>query len=196
MIVYPVVEIFTSVQGEGTHMGKGADFIRLAGCNLRCAWCDTRHSFDIDQAERLTAAEIILKADFNQPMTIITGGEPTLYDLGELVAALKARGKYVALETNGTNNVPPKWGIDWITVSPKPDSGYAVNCRADELKYVADEVLGIDSIKTDLVLPDRIYLQIESGKQVSKQKALDMVLGNPHLRLRIGLQMHKALDIE
>ena len=196
MIVYPVVEIFTSVQGEGTHMGKGADFIRLAGCNLRCAWCDTQHSFDIDQAERLTAAEIILKADFNQPMTIITGGEPTLYDLGELVAALKARGKYVALETNGTNNVPPEWGIDWITVSPKPGSGYAVNCRADELKYVADEVLGIDNVKTDLVMADRIYLQIESGKQVSKQKALDMVLGNPHLRLRIGLQMHKALDIE
>ena len=196
MIKYPIIEIFTSVQGEGTHMGKGADFIRLAGCNLRCAWCDTKHSFDTAIASYLTAEEIINGNAFTQPMTVITGGEPTLHDLSELVAALKACGKYVALETNGTRQVPAEWEIDWVTVSPKPDSAYSVNCRADELKYVVDEVFAIANIAQGLVPSDRIYLQIEGAAQYSRNKALAIVLNNPQLKLRIGLQMHKALAIE
>ena len=94
---YPVIEVFASVQGEGTFSGLGADFIRLAGCNLRCSWCDTAHSYDVTAATMLDVEEILAKWQFDQPIVVITGGEPTLYDLGPLVQALKARGNFVTL---------------------------------------------------------------------------------------------------
>ncbi|NCD09259.1 MAG: 7-carboxy-7-deazaguanine synthase QueE [Negativicutes bacterium] len=193
---YPIIEIFESVQGEGTFSGLGADFIRLAGCNLRCSWCDTQHSYDLASADLLDVEEILTKWHFDQPIVVITGGEPTLYDLGPLVKALKARGKFVTLETNGTNPVLDEWGIDWVTVSPKPDSNYVINCRANELKYVVDDDFKVDFIQPDRVPPRRIYLQVESGKAESAARAVCIVMENPKLQLRVGIQLHKVLNVE
>ena len=193
---YPVIEVFTSVQGEGTFSGLGADFIRLAGCNLRCSWCDTAHSYDVTAATMLDVEEILAKWQFGQPIVVITGGEPTLYDLGPLVQALKARGNFVTLETNGTNPVPAAWGIDWITVSPKPDSDYVINCSANELKYVVDNNFSVDVIQADRVLPRHIYLQVESCKPESAARAVRIVTENPKLQLRVGIQLHKVLNVE
>ena len=193
---YPVIEVFTSVQGEGTFSGLGADFIRLAGCNLRCSWCDTVHSYDVAAATMLDAEEILAKWQFGQPIVVITGGEPTLYDLGPLVQALKARGNFVTLETNGTNPVPAAWGIDWITVSPKPDSDYVINCCANELKYVVDDNFSVDDIQADRVPPRHIYLQVESCKPESAARAVRIVTENPKLQLRVGIQLHKVLNVE
>ena len=193
---YPVIEVFTSVQGEGTFSGLGADFIRLAGCNLRCSWCDTAHSYDVAAATMLDAEEILAKWQFGQPIVVITGGEPTLYDLGPLVQALKARGNFVTLETNGTNPVPAAWGIDWITVSPKPDSDYVINCCANELKYVVDDNFSVDDIQADRVPPRHIYLQVESCKPESAARAVRIVTENAKLQLRVGIQLHKVLNVE
>lgn len=193
---YPVIEVFESIQGEGTFLGLGASFIRLAGCNLRCPWCDTKHSFNIEAAQQLDVESILNACSFSQPIVVITGGEPTLYNLEPLVSALKARGKYVTLETNGTNPVPDEWKIDWITVSPKPGSNYAINCRADELKYVVDENFSVDKIALDKVPIRRVYLQIESGKAESAAKAYKIVVKNPNLHLRVGIQLHKVLGVE
>ena len=193
---YPVIEVFTSVQGEGTFSGLGADFIRLAGCNLRCSWCDTAHSYDLAAAKMLETGEILDKWQFDQPIVVITGGEPTLYDLGPLVQALKARGKFVTLETNGTNNVPAAWGIDWVTVSPKPDSDYVINCCANELKYVVDDNFSVDDIQADRVALRHIYLQVESCKPESAARAVRIVTENPKLQLRVGIQLHKVLNVE
>ena len=193
---YPVIEVFTSVQGEGTFSGLGADFIRLAGCNLRCSWCDTAHSYDVAAATMLDVEEILAKWQFGQPIVVITGGEPTLYDLGPLVQALKARGNFVTLETNGTNPVPAAWGIDWITVSPKPDSDYVINCCANELKYVVDDNFSVDDIQADRVPPRHIYLQVESCKPESAARAVRIVTENAKLQLRVGIQLHKVLNVE
>ena len=193
---YPVIEVFTSVQGEGTFSGLGADFIRLAGCNLCCSWCDTAHSYDVAAATMLDAEEILAKWQFDQPIVVITGGEPTLYDLGPLVQSLKARGKFVTLETNGTNPVPAAWGIDWITVSPKPDSDYVINCCANELKYVVDDNFSVDVIQADRVPLRNIYLQVESCKPESAARAVRIVTENPKLQLRVGIQLHKVLNVE
>lgn len=195
-MLYPVIEVFASVQGEGTFSGLGADFIRLAGCNLRCSWCDTTNSYDMASAQMLDVEEIINRWRFDQPIVVITGGEPTLHDLGPLVQALKARGKFVALETNGTNPVPAAWGIDWVTVSPKPDSNYVINCRANELKYVVDDNFSVDVIQVDKVLPRHIYLQVESCKPESAARAVGIVTENPKLQLRVGIQLHKVLNVE
>lgn len=193
---YPVIEVFASVQGEGTFSGLGADFIRLAGCNLRCSWCDTVHSYDVSAAAMLDPEELLARWRFDQPIVVITGGEPTLYDLGPLVQALKERGKYVTLETNGTNPVPADWGIDWVTVSPKPDSNYVINCSANELKYVVDDNFSVDVIQSDKVPPRHIYLQVESCKLESAARAVRIVTENPKLQLRVGIQLHKVLNVE
>lgn len=193
---YPIVEVFESIQGEGAFLGLGASFIRLAGCNLRCSWCDTKHSFDVQAASLLSVDAILGTWRFTQPLVVITGGEPTLHDLGPLVRALKKLGKYVTLETNGTNPVPDEWGIDWVTVSPKPGSNYAINCRADELKYVVDDDFEIGVIQTERVPLRHIYLQVESGRPESAARAFTLVTMNPDLQLRVGVQLHKILHVE
>lgn len=193
---YPIIEVFESIQGEGTFLGLGASFIRLAGCNLRCPWCDTKHSFDVQEASLLSVDAILGTWRFAQPLVVITGGEPTLHDLGPLVRELKKLGKFVTLETNGTNPVPNEWGIDWVTVSPKPGSNYAINCRADELKYVVDDDFEIGVIQTERVPLQRIYLQVESGRPESASRAFTLVTMNPDLHLRVGVQLHKVLHVE
>lgn len=194
-IQYPIIEVFTSIQGEGFHMGKGATFLRVAGCNLRCSWCDTSYSFDLSKARWMSAQEIVDEIQMPHQRIVITGGEPTLYDLGPLVQELHKRGKYVAIETNGTNPIPVEWEIDWITVSPKPGSGFALACHADELKYVVDDEFSIDSI-TDRDMPEgRIFLQVESGRPESAQKGYDLINRYPERRLRMGIQLHKVLNV-
>ena len=194
-IRYPIIEIFTSIQGEGFHMGKGATFIRVAGCNLRCSWCDTSYSFDISKARWRSVREIVDEIQTEHRHIVITGGEPTLYDLGPLVQELHRMGKYVAIETNGTHPIPVEWDIDWITVSPKPSSGFALSCHADELKYVVDDEFSIEAI-TDRAMPEgRIFLQVESGRPESARKGYDLINRYPERRLRMGIQLHKVLNV-
>lgn len=193
--LYPIIEIFTSIQGEGFHMGKGTTFIRLAGCNLRCPWCDTKNSFDLSNSRWMSAQEIIQKTPMPHHHVVITGGEPTLYNLEPLVNELHKLEKYVAIETNGTNPIPPEWEIDWITASPKPGSGYALNCNPDELKYVVDDDFSIDVIASNRVPEGRIYLQVESCRGESAQRAYEIINQYPDLGLRLGIQLHKVINV-
>ncbi|MEN6565814.1 MAG: 7-carboxy-7-deazaguanine synthase QueE [Veillonellales bacterium] len=192
---YPVIEVFESIQGEGAHMGLGADFIRLAGCNLRCPWCDTSQAFNVENVRTYIAEELLQAYPFNQPMVVITGGEPTLHDLGPLVAGLHRRGKYVAIETNGTRDVPEEWQVDWVTVSPKPPE-YAIHCRADELKYIVDDGFELRHIQRDKAADGKIFLQVESCRPESAVKAYAMIIKNPRLHLRLGIQLHKIVGVE
>lgn len=189
---YPVIEHFYSLQGEGVYLGTPAHFIRLAGCNLRCSWCDTQESWQEDAAQWLSVDSLV--DDIRCERVILTGGEPSLHDLGPLVKTLKERGHAVAIETNGTRSLPTEWQIDWVSASPKPDSHYALNCQADELKYVVDDKLTLEDIQWDAVPKGRIFLQIEGGKSQSAQKAMDWVLSHPEKNIRLGIQLHKLLD--
>ena len=194
-VLYPIIEMFSSIQGEGFHIGKGTTFIRVAGCNLRCSWCDTQDSFELSKAQWLSAEEIVDQAQIPHQHVVITGGEPTLYDLGPLVRELHKLCKYVAIETNGTNPIPVEWGIDWITASPKPGSQFALCCQADELKYVVDDEFSIDCI-TEQDLPEgRVFLQVESGRLESAQKGYDLLQRFPERGLRLGIQLHKVLNV-
>jgi len=188
---YPVIESFYSLQGEGAYLGTPAYFIRFGGCNLRCEWCDTKESWQ--EGIPLVEMEEILK-EIPCRRVILTGGEPTLQDLGPLIGALKSRGHEVAIETNGSREIPADWQLDWVAVSPKPESGYRIACRADELKYVVDERLALEDIAFEEVPEGRIYLQIEGGKEASARKAMDWVLENPRLNIRLGIQLHKLLN--
>ena len=112
--MYKVNDIFSSLQGEGHHTGRAATFVRFAGCNLRCPFCDT----DFTHYREMSAEEIVESVkQYTTRFVVLTGGEPSLQVDDTLVAALHEAGFYIAVETNGTRLLPE--GIDWVTVSPK-----------------------------------------------------------------------------
>ena len=134
--MYDLVEIFESLQGEGRNTGRPCIFIRFAGCNLKCPWCDT------DVAKRFSAsAEDILRElrSFKAKSVILTGGEPTLVkEMPELIAALREKGYWIAVETNGT--VAADWlsFVDYVACSPKRGAPLELT-SADEVRVVAED---------------------------------------------------------
>lgn len=194
-ISLPIVEIFTSVQGEGAHMGRFVTFVRLAGCNLACPWCDTKESWNVNNVGRMTIPAIVHSVTTYQ--VVITGGEPTIHeDLANLVHALKKAGHYVSIETNGTNPVPRE--IDWVTVSPKEQNGFKIHplLHVDELKYVVDDHFRLEVIPETIraQYSGLIWLQPEGGQmQTSWQRCIKMAEQDE--RLRVGCQLHKLMEV-
>ena len=133
---YDIVEIFESLQGEGRNAGRPCVFVRFAGCNLSCPWCDTDFSRRFSQSLDELVAEV---SGFRARSIILTGGEPTDREgMPELVAALKERGFWIAVETNGTNDAEWLRFVDYVACSPKaefPDS--LALSEADEVRVVA-----------------------------------------------------------
>jgi 7-carboxy-7-deazaguanine synthase len=120
-----VMEIYRSVQGEGTLMGVPTTFVRFFACNLRCTWCDTKYSWSVKQGgtwEVLEPDEIVRQVtDLGASHVVLTGGEPTLQrELPTLARLLKKAGQHITVETNATifpqNAVPL---IDLWSLSPK-----------------------------------------------------------------------------
>jgi 7-carboxy-7-deazaguanine synthase len=129
---FPVVEIFgPTIQGEGPDAGRPAYFVRFGGCDYRCTWCDSMYAVDPRlvraEARRLTCGDIaaeLATLDSGPEMAVLTGGNPALFELGDLVATLRARGMDVSVETQGS--VWRDWlaTVDRLVVSPKgPSSG-------------------------------------------------------------------------
>ena len=134
--MYDIVEIFESLQGEGRNTGRPCVFIRFAGCNLKCPWCDT------DIAKKFSASLADMRKELKQykaKSVILTGGEPTLVkEMPELVAALKKEGYWIGVETNGT--VAADWlgFVDYVACSPKRGAPLALSA-ADEVRIVAED---------------------------------------------------------
>ncbi|MBR1450011.1 MAG: radical SAM protein, partial [Prevotella sp.] len=131
--MFRVNDIFYSLQGEGRNTGRAAVFIRFAGCNLRCPFCDT----DFDAYREMTDADILSAiAAYPSRFVVLTGGEPTLQVDEAFVDLLHSRGYEVAMESNGTRPAPRN--LDWLTVSPK---------RSDERKLISDKWRQPDELK-------------------------------------------------
>jgi len=114
-----IAEVFSSVQGEGRWIGVPSVFVRVSGCNLRCAWCDTPYaSWNPEGPMRSLdelAAEVLATATDH---VVITGGEPLLFDaVGDLAARLQAAGRIITFETAGT--VYREWPCHLMSISPK-----------------------------------------------------------------------------
>ena len=187
---YPIIEIFDSVQGEGLNIGRPATFIRFSGCNLRCPWCDTKYAWE--EGKVLHIPEIITKINYS--FVVLTGGEPTLYDLSPLIQAIRDnRPSYISIETNGTNAVSQ--GIDWVVCSPKPGAEYAIKCKPNELKYVVDSTFSISSISEIYREKIPIWLQPNS-ENLDKNIAICFDLVMNHDFLRLGVQLHKIYNVK
>jgi organic radical activating enzyme len=133
----PVMEYFYTIQGEGVFAGQAAYFIRLAGCDVGCVWCDVKESWHVDTHQWIDIHELVKTASsYPSRMVVITGGEPLMYDLTNLTASLKKAGFRTHLETSGAYALSGEW--DWICVSPKKFKAPLdeVVKKADELKVI------------------------------------------------------------
>ena len=104
-----VTEIFHSIQGESTQIGRRCSFVRLTGCNLRCVWCDTSYAFE--GGKEMSVAEIVREVEAHAaPLVLVTGGEPLAQSrVGDLMRALADKGMEVMIETGGSLDIS---GID------------------------------------------------------------------------------------
>lgn len=195
-----ISEMFGSVQGEGNFLGVPATFIRFVGCNLKCSFCDTKKTWEgKPESIDMSIEEVVTKAiSLNNTLIVITGGEPCLQPhLQELIDQLRIRNFHVTIETNGTQPTP---SADWITCSPKEDADYNINmlCRPNELKYVVtpefDAAKAIPEGIRELYA-GRIWLQPE-GSQMHEMWKKCYSLATEDPRLRVGVQLHKLMEVE
>ena len=196
--IFPIVEIFHSVQGEGHHTGTSSIFIRFGRCNLRCPWCDT----EFDEWEDMTLGQVIDEVSkFDCDRIILTGGEPALQDLPTLCGALGTLGYHISIETNGTVAIPDGI-VDWICVSPKDQEYPEVPIRqreGDELKvvYTGQDLSMYNSLRNGF---DHLYLQpcYDESKSVewnglNFHKTFELVRSRSEWRR--SLQTHKWMCV-
>jgi len=194
----PLMETFYSIQGEGYHQGKAAYFIRLAGCDVGCTWCDVKESWATDPYPKIKSNKLAEKAAlYGSGITIVTGGEPLLYDLNDLTFYLSERGVSSHLETSGTHPLTGNW--NWICFSPKKFKAPLPEFfnMADELKIIIVNNSDFEWAKgfADKVRPDcKKYVQPEwSRSNKVLPKIVDFVKQNPEWE--VSLQIHKYLNV-
>jgi organic radical activating enzyme len=197
-VEYPLMEDFYTIQGEGYHSGKAAYFIRLAGCDVGCVWCDVKESWHVEQHPKTDLSTLVKRVeDSRAKNAVITGGEPAMYDLKPLTEALKAKGISCSLETSGAYPLTGSW--DWICVSPKKfkEPLKEVVQQADELKVIVYNKSDFDWAEKNAVNVNshcRLYLQPEySVFQKMIPDIVDYVKSNP--KWKISLQIHKVMNI-
>ncbi|AOL15844.1 radical SAM protein [Sulfolobus sp. A20] len=207
---YRVIEIFTSIQGEGEVIGRPSNFIRLATCNLRCVWCDTKYSWSVGTL--MDIDEIVARLDNRIKLTTITGGEPLLQNLEPLAEVLKGRlGHKIVIETNGTIKPSEKLRklVDVFSVSPKlSNSGHNINYNfkdddwATYYKFVIvyphkdiDEV--VKFVESQAINPEKVILQPDGNRQdyIDAISEITEVLLSKGLQFRILPQFHRILGI-
>jgi organic radical activating enzyme len=187
-----LTEIFYSVQGEGTWTGTPAVFVRLAGCNLACTFCDTDYALKFVA----TVPEIVarVRAEGGDcPMVILTGGEPLAQsETPALIAALRADGRRVHIESNGT--IPTDLPDDvWLTVSPKRRLAPAMAARANEAKLIVDGRVP-DEWSASFGPQTALFLQPEGNKPANIALAMSAAQREP-ARYRLSLQTHKFIGV-
>lgn len=189
-----IADMFYSVQGEGFYTGCAAFFIRFHGCNLNCDFCDEplHKSGEYIQMSAKDIADVI--EGIGAKFVVLTGGEPSLYNLNPLIRLLNSMFVYVAVETNGYNysNI---CRANYVTYSPKGDIDFSL--PADEYKFIINQHTDMTQI-LQLSNVKKIYLQPEADRDLivmeNVKRAIDFVKKHQHLRL--SCQVHKMLNIK
>ena len=192
------MEMFYSLQGEGYHQGKAAFFIRLAGCDVGCVWCDVKDSWDASKHPQLSIDEIVNAALYHpSKIAIVTGGEPLLHALAPLTTALKAAGFQTHIETSGSSPLSGQW--DWICLSPKKfkfplEESIAA---ASELKVVVfnkSDIEWAESFEKSVASNCKLYLQPEWDKaDTMTPLSIDYIKAHPQWEL--SAQLHKYIQV-
>lgn len=222
-ILYPINEIFTTIQGEATYTGTPSVFIRLQGCDVGCSWCDTKHTWELDRDEKIDFINLLTKTEdknnwahastrqiiefiqANYPQIkhiVITGGEPAIYDLRPLCEDLEALGKNIQIETSGTEPLRISANT-WVSLSPKIDmpGGKTVlgSCvmRANEIKMPIGKMADIQKLKVFLV-DNQVMKKVAIWLQPLSQSnsATKLCIEQALLNnWQLSLQTHKFINI-
>ena len=192
------MEMFYTLQGEGYHQGKAAYFIRLAGCDVGCVWCDVKESWDASKHPVFSVDEIVSSALAHPArLAIITGGEPLLYNLDALTTALKKVGFEVNIETSGSSPMSGNW--DWVCLSPKKFEAPLDESiqAASELKVVIFNTHDFEWAETyaKQVAPNcKLYLQPEWDKS-NEITPLVIEYIKAHPKWELSAQLHKYIQV-
>ena len=194
----PVMEHFYTLQGEGMHQGKAAYFIRLAGCDVGCVWCDVKESWDAGKHPLLSIESLVKEVKATPAkIVVITGGEPLMHNLNLLTIELQNAGLKTNIETSGSHPLTGKW--DWICLSPKK-----FKAPLPEILPYANELKVVIFNKSDFEWAEefagkvspacKLYLQPEWDKanQVTPL-IVDYIKANP--KWQLSLQIHKYINV-
>ncbi len=194
----PLIDEFYTVQGEGFHTGKAAYFLRLGGCDIGCSWCDTKISWKADTHQLADVEEIVKKVAATPAKSIVvTGGEPTTYDLNFLCSEIKKYQIKTFIETSGAYHLTGIW--DWICLSPKKQSPPQpeIFSMAHELKVIIYQDSDFEWAEENAqkVNPNcMLFLQPEWSKRIEMtEKIVEYVKNNP--QWNISIQAHKFMKI-
>lgn len=214
MGVFRINDIFYSLQGEGRNTGRAAVFIRFAGCNLRCPFCDTEFDTYREMSDEEILAEVStllpppstlhLVPCTSHPLIVLTGGEPTLQVDEAFVDLLHQQGYEVAMESNGTRPAPKN--LDWLTVSPKENGGswvcwYEGTRIPDEIKIIFDEDTP-QKLSSLHLAPSTLHQQyLQPCDTGNPQRNAEIVKAcvayiKQHPEWRLSLQTHKLIGID
>ena len=195
---YPLMEDFYTIQGEGYNTGKAAYFLRLAGCDVGCVWCDVKESWSAENHPLIAIDEMLQRIkESGADKVVVTGGEPAMYDLKPLTDALRENKLLCYIETSGAYALTGDW--DWICVSPKKFKAPLpeILLQANELKVIVYNKSDFDwgEKKAELINENcLLYLQPEySVHEKILPQIIDYVKTNK--RWRISLQTHKYLGV-
>lgn len=195
----PIMETFYTVQGEGFYTGRPAFFIRVAGCDVGCVWCDVKESWNANEHNIIQVSDLVNQVhESGAKFVVITGGEPAMYDLTFLTSELHELGIEIAVETSGAYELIGEY--DWVCLSPKkfkkPIS--SVFEKANELKIIVfnktDFQWAEDHAK-QVSVDCKLYLQAEwEKKEEMYPLVMDYITQNP--TWRISVQTHKYLGVD
>lgn len=197
------MEHFYTIQGEGYHQGKAAYFIRLAGCDVGCVWCDVKDSWDASKHPSYAVDTIIemvttgTTANPSQVIAVVTGGEPLLHQLDALTNALHEKGFNTNIETSGSSPLSGNW--DWICLSPKK-----FKAPLPEVVKVAQELKIVVFNKSDFEWAEKyaaevspnclLFLQPEWDKAaIVTPMIIEYIKAHPQWQL--SLQVHKYINV-
>ncbi len=194
----PLMEEFYSIQGEGFNTGKAAYFIRIGGCDIGCSWCDSKRSWQAG-IHPLVEVDSIISRVVKSPCNslLVTGGEPTLYQLDYLTSQSKKKELVLFLETSGAYPLTGHW--DWICLSPKnqnpPLPEYYT--KAHELKVIIHEFkdfLWAEEMAKRVHSDCHLFLQPEWSRKDEMIQAI-IVYIRENTKWRISMQTHKVWGI-
>jgi organic radical activating enzyme len=194
----PLMEDFYTIQGEGFFQGNAAYFIRLAGCDVGCVWCDVKESWDENIHPRVSTSGIVAKAkESGCKIAVITGGEPAMHNLEALTESLHKAGLNTHIETSGVYALTGNW--DWICFSPKKFKSPhpTVAALANELKvivYNRSDFFWAEDFAAKVSVGCHLFLQPEWSKEKEMLPLIiEYVKANP--KWKISLQVHKYMNI-
>ncbi|MBF0380631.1 MAG: 7-carboxy-7-deazaguanine synthase QueE [Magnetococcales bacterium] len=202
--IFPICDLFSSIQGEGTWSGRPMVFLRFWGCPLSCSWCDEPLHKDPNARIEMSIGDILKKIQQSTPhipTVLLTGGEPlAVKELPQLISSLKKTGKWLAMESSGIGYDIPD-GLDWLTISPKKTVAKDKMLRADELKFIVGPHPS-DEQKADInhwaANHPNVWLQPVGDGDIpnpqATKTALELVMASQG-RLRLSTQIHKYLKI-